>query len=694
MGSPLKLLRTQKGQVSVMVGAMMMTFLFFFAFVINVGMLVNAKINLQNAADLAAYAGAAVQARQLTRISYLNYEMRRQWKKYLFRIYVLGNMSQDGFPKSPGSGGMKYQPNADEPSVLLPAPSTCMIFTANNNYCHVNKLPKIANISSAIPGEGITEALKAQLDALEKIRQNNCKAIGITNQILNLLWTFNTDPSALAFTQSSSSVNAFLKDAGALVRSYAKGLGIVPRELILKFRIQTLQDYVNSPAIRGLTLKTASQLNNRADPAAVERSIQAFFSAFYTLGNHTFPTNTIVMDELLPGDTTKANLLRLTPLGTAFDIYAVDLDFASDTDSSCLPKLYATSITNPLTLGFAKDESIQTYYAIRLQAKARLLFSPFGDLDLKAYAAAKPFGSRIGPAATDVGFSSASNVTGSPTGKSPNLSVRANEGGSSNSGVNRGSGWDTKSVIGTMFSVMITGASNNSGSVQVPPYGVERAYSTAMAPNPWESGRYNIFNSTFDTFQGEFATGTSTEGGFAMKYMMFWAPIFPPEKIGQIRDQLKGELDTLFDPNNTQGSIRTASGGGPLRGLKGQIMGQLEQYISSLQPSAGGGSNLGENGETINIAVLTDPFMRLSSPNNLEQISGSSAIFLPNDPKQLKTSWNFPKNGDLQREGRDGYSVKFVSFSSLGKNKTGSWTNDIRSVGDPEMSKDLQKIQH
>src|SRR3954447_2975848 len=78
--------KSEKGQISVMIGVMMMTFILFFAFVVNTGMLVNAKINLQNAADLAAYAGAAVQARQLTQISYLNYEMRRQWKKFLFRI--------------------------------------------------------------------------------------------------------------------------------------------------------------------------------------------------------------------------------------------------------------------------------------------------------------------------------------------------------------------------------------------------------------------------------------------------------------------------------------------------------------------------------------------------------------------------------------------------------------------------------
>src|SRR3954451_23557039 len=86
------------GQASILMGMMMLTFVLFFAFVVNTGMLVNAKINLQNAADLAAYAGAAVQARQLNTAAYLNYEMRRNYKKFLFRYYVVGSFMYTTFP--------------------------------------------------------------------------------------------------------------------------------------------------------------------------------------------------------------------------------------------------------------------------------------------------------------------------------------------------------------------------------------------------------------------------------------------------------------------------------------------------------------------------------------------------------------------------------------------------------------------
>jgi hypothetical protein len=94
--------RNNLGQISIVAASLMATtFFLFFAFVVNTGMLVHAKINLQNAADLAAYAGAATQARQLEKIGMLNYDLRRQYKKFLYRYYVIGNLSRPQY----GSGG-------------------------------------------------------------------------------------------------------------------------------------------------------------------------------------------------------------------------------------------------------------------------------------------------------------------------------------------------------------------------------------------------------------------------------------------------------------------------------------------------------------------------------------------------------------------------------------------------------------
>src|SRR5262245_2107007 len=81
------------GQMSIFLGITLIIALTVLGFVINVGLFVKAKINLQNAVDAAAWAGAAVQARQLTNIAYLNWEIRNTYKEWMFKYYVLGQLS-------------------------------------------------------------------------------------------------------------------------------------------------------------------------------------------------------------------------------------------------------------------------------------------------------------------------------------------------------------------------------------------------------------------------------------------------------------------------------------------------------------------------------------------------------------------------------------------------------------------------
>ena len=63
-----------------------------FAMVINVGLIVHDKINLQNSVDLAAYYGASKQAEWLNVIAHNNYQIRQAWKLLTFRYRVLGSL--------------------------------------------------------------------------------------------------------------------------------------------------------------------------------------------------------------------------------------------------------------------------------------------------------------------------------------------------------------------------------------------------------------------------------------------------------------------------------------------------------------------------------------------------------------------------------------------------------------------------
>jgi Flp pilus assembly protein TadG len=85
----MKWIKNKKGQMLIFFG-LAFTFLFLlFAMVVNISFIVTAKINLQNAVDLAAYAGAAQQARYMTALGIWNYEMRRNFKVFTYDNNVM-----------------------------------------------------------------------------------------------------------------------------------------------------------------------------------------------------------------------------------------------------------------------------------------------------------------------------------------------------------------------------------------------------------------------------------------------------------------------------------------------------------------------------------------------------------------------------------------------------------------------------
>ncbi len=681
--------KSEKGQISIMVGVMMTTFILFFAFVVNTGMLVNAKINLQNAADLAAFAGASVQARQLNQISYLNYEMRRQWKKLLFRLYVLGNMSQDAFQDAQGGTGMmSYYPNRSNPGADYSVPSTCITFNSNDNFCHITQLPKIS-----IPPEtfmdSVSDTLRSQLQAIEKIRQNNCKGIGLTNLMVNLYWLYNTDPEMKNFG-SGSGMTAEQINTLKIVQGLTTGLGIVPRELLLKYRIDTLTKYVNAPVQKNLTKGGTDGFSSSPDPSSFERSIQAFYSAYYTLGNHSFPSDSIVMDELIPGDSNSANLLVLKPIFQSFDTYAIDpiVDtVASDGSGNCLAMINPISVTQKLPVGVAKNPSILTFYAIRLKAKARVLFSPFGDLELKAYAAAQPFGSRIGPDLPENAFampgspsqlnsSNFANTTVPTTVNfTPNLPVKTTD----SITPSKTTGWNTKEMMSAMYATLRV---NGGGSNVIDTSAIENAYATAMAPNPWEATRYNIMNDAgVDYFVRNFGQD---------RMAAFWAPIFPPGKSSQqISDQLRSDIQNLFSTNAAGGSGGvTSSGNAAVARVQDSVLNGLTLYMGTLREGRG------EQSEGMNIVRISNPFLRKDGT----PISGDPTLFLSvADASVFKSSWNGVNDGEIRQAGRVGYSVKFVSFDSLTSHKlttngSASWNNGLG--GDSEADGDIPLLKH
>lgn len=629
------------GQISVLAALMIgTTFFLFFAFVVNTGMVVHAKINLQNAADMAAYSGAATQARQLDKIGILNYELRRQFKKFLFRYYVLGTRAS---LKPQGNGAVKWGPNMNQG-----VPSVCVTFKANDNYCQLNNLPSIPTYQANVL-DAIGTALKEVLEKIEQLRQANCSTIGNTNLMLLYLWLYKTE-AGISSLMPQGGANPTQEDAKILATLgfLSRGLGLIPRNLIISKRINSLSNFVNQPAVKGLTINKLESYEQAGDPYARERTIQAFYSAYHTLGPKVFLSDSIVMDELLP----EGNLmLKLKQVNAEFDTFATQQEIIGGPNGSCEQRFINLPVNGRSTLPVAvyKDPASILYYAVRLKASARVLLSPFGDIEMTAYAAAKPFGSRIGPETTEADWVRQATPTGNylphslntnpPQRKVPNLGLL--EGDSSSTG----KGWDNAAVITALNRVL--GASAQAGATSLDGTTIERLENASMGPTLSEHGKYII---PADFFRGADPTpqelNVESEQFFAGpgKTHAFYAPLKDKESpAGDPRREIEDALGSISLPSLLSGAQVALKKG-------------LFQYFGLLRQDAGG-----ESAESYSVARITDPL----HDGDGKAISLGGLDALMTSPDQLRSSWGGASQGPDRTAGRIGYSVKLVSFAHL-----------------------------
>jgi hypothetical protein len=202
-----------------------------------------------------------------------------------------------------------------------------------------------------------------------------------------------------------------------------------------------------------------------------------------------------------------------------------------------------------------------------------------------------------------------------------------------------------------------------------------------MAPNPWEATRYNIINDQgADPFMRNFGSDMLAA---------FWAPVFPQAKMANFSGEIQTAMNLYFT-GNAQGNFGSGTNQGQnLAKLKDAVTKSLQQYITQLQQGTG------ENGEGINIVKIMNPFVTKNG-GQFSPISGNPQ-YIMTDPREFKTSWNSVNHSMYQSQGRVGYSVKFVSFDSLTKNKTPSngtatWTNSFPV--DPEAESDIPFLKH
>jgi hypothetical protein len=699
--------KNRSGQAAILVGMMSFTFLLFVAFVLNVGMLVNAKINLQNAADMAAYAGAASQARHLNHISFLNYEMRRQYKKFLFRQHVLGTLAYKdapGIPGAPTAGTRTYD-------VVAGKPVTCLIFLASDNVCQNTEIRGFKIPSGGLGLDSLQETFKSTVEGFEAARQENCKLASTLNRAAITLWMFNTDPNLKnvadqldSMGTDATSASASAKRAMQTVQAVGNGLGIYPKEFLLRSRIRTLQSYINEGPKTGVTLEQVDEMKGGPDPMFNERTILAFMSAFKSLGEGTFDNDeSITLDEMLPLSGTGADLLGLDPIEIGFDNYHSEFDLIpgangqGDASKDCVRKLVPTVANLPLPVGFTKQLNKLVYYAVRVSADAKLIFNPFGGtVKLTAYAAAQPFGSRVGPSVISESEFTVEDPS-SATGFAGLGDPCAGAGGIG--GLSCNNKRSQLTIAGTInfdsyeLQVPLAQMAQSGGTVTFS--GIKDAEAAVMAPSLSEIGRYNFPNDlpANEMMQKFFDEPQSEVNG--KRTYAFWAPILSPVKLAtSSKEQAIQEIFTggAAQTGETASANSTVvqSGKSVSAAFIQAFTDNIGRYIAALDLGQG------EGGEGFNIARIVDPFPK---ENKLPPSMVMTTV------AQARTSWNKPRDPDMISAGRVGYSVKLVPLKMLNHAESGAgaqpstnnsgatWTN-ILQTPDSSADADLEFIEH
>ena len=452
MAVPVK--TNSKGQVSVFLAVILLVIVALMAFIINIGIFVKAKINLQNAVDAAAYSGAAVQARQLSNIAYMNWEMRNIYKEWVFKYYVLGQLGLRGTKTPSTSGSMdfrlpslarlssRFNTDNDRREDPWNIPSVCIDFAQAGRVCNSYSQPGLPRFDlEGLPGTD--ETITAFLDALAEQKAGDCATRSNLNFSVATQWTYGMGrDSAVPLPPGVPYVSIDRK-------------GAFPRALEAALRVRNLERMVNESPKGGVTFNPGNsfcqqgggcrdvrEFEGESSPIH-ERTIKAFWAGFRNLAKSpdSEPNNlkgTFTLTELAPNPydvdfstDLGGYLMASAGAGTSnfSNKYYLDLQLQLVNYAIFFNLLQALSTADgrrrnvpnqgqsaacgvrkaaiPVPgypLGFVKNPDVLTYYAVKGEAHFTGLMNPFMDpIPMVAYGAAKPYGGRIGPHLFELG---------------------------------------------------------------------------------------------------------------------------------------------------------------------------------------------------------------------------------------------------------------------------------------------------
>src|SRR5690606_33447098 len=154
--------KSERGQMAIFIALIFQVLFVFFAMIVNVGLIVHDKINLQNSVDIAAYYAAQRQAEILNAIAHHNYQIRQAWKLLSWRLRVLGDLGYRGHPLQQTAGNNLNDQGAfgETATQAFRVPTVCVNHGAwgnKQNMCYsenisIPQIPDFKIINPFLPG--------------------------------------------------------------------------------------------------------------------------------------------------------------------------------------------------------------------------------------------------------------------------------------------------------------------------------------------------------------------------------------------------------------------------------------------------------------------------------------------------------------------------------------------------------------
>lgn len=400
-------LGNRKGQVALFIALAFQVLFLFFAMVINVGLLVHHKINLQNSVDLAAYYGAMKQAENMNAIAHINYQIRQSWKLLAWRYRMLGSAGEwdenchpfnkpsrriTGSTADVADSNGKCYDFQEAPSFCVtyipfkpmpPGENTCKSMASRSGTKFWESPKVVAGF------QGFSKSIRATSEALRERALRQCQYFGSYNYYLlgKFVVAFNFDQSdrmtAIAELSKATSLNE-----------------------------GDLYDIDGESVNEGVK----NTLNNNL--TAANRNGLADFKFFNSLGHEACnkqatdedqPAKWLSAIRIFPGfgyiDTSCRNS-GITPVPKELSNYDDALpehrgDAGFEDDIRALSEFigYREKLNDNynFSMGVEKNPWCMAYVGVSASSAPKIPFSPFGSVTLKARAFYKPFGGRVGP---------------------------------------------------------------------------------------------------------------------------------------------------------------------------------------------------------------------------------------------------------------------------------------------------------